>query len=392
MPENSSNSSSSPFATGLPALYAVAFLSGLSLGLFNPFISTLMAQNQINDVWIGANSTVYFLVIALGTQPVARILRQIGLRRTMMLGFFLMAIAAPLFPLTTELSLWFAIRMVMGFAVCLYLVCGQTALNYFCTDSNRSIVNGIDALSFSLGFGIGPVIGALFYKVSPQATFNLGSILILTGVAIVWFGLPEKQINFQLPSLKVFSKLTLPLQGAFAYGFSIATLVSLYPVYLLRNNYQIEQIGYTFAVFITGGLLATVPVTYIADRFGKLKVLTGSIAIVVLAIFGLSLVTDSLTTQALAFVAGAGLSPIFPLSLALIGTKLSRNELASGSALFTATYSFGCAIGPLLSSIAMSALGDRYLFNVMLIVFVVFLVMLSRTRETPDPVPNEQKL
>ncbi|NEO94420.1 MAG: MFS transporter [Moorea sp. SIO3G5] len=376
-----STTSNSPFATGLPALYAVAFLSGLSLGLFNPFVSTLMAQHGIDDVWIGANSTVYFLVIALGTPIVAKMLRRIGLRGTMILGFALMGLSAPLFPLTTNLSLWFIIRTVMGFAVCLYLVSGQTALNYFCNDSNRSIVNGLEALCFSLGFGIGPVIGSAFYDVSPRITFSLGSLLVLSGIAVVLIGLPEKSVSFKQPRLAVFKKIKLPLQGAFAYGFSVATLVSLYPVYLLRNDYGVEEIGYTFSVFIIGGLLATVPVTHLADRFSKSKVLLGSVCMVVLSVLGLSLLDNVMATKVFAFVAGASMSPIFPLSRALIGAKLSTEKLPSGTALFTAIYSAGCTAGPILSSLAMKYWGDRYIFSLMLAIFVIFMVRLMRNQK-----------
>lgn len=52
----------SPFSVGLPALYLVAFLSGISLGLFNPFVSTLMKEKGYDNIVIGANSTLYFFV------------------------------------------------------------------------------------------------------------------------------------------------------------------------------------------------------------------------------------------------------------------------------------------------------------------------------------------
>lgn len=223
--------SNSPFAPGLPALYIVALLSGISLGLFNPFISTLMAQNNVGDLLIGLNSTLYFFVIAIGTPIVAAILRQIGLRYTMMLGFGLIAVSAPLFTLTNQLSLWFVIRAIMGLAVCLYLISGQTAINYFCSEQNRAMVNGLDALSFSLGFGLGPLLGSIFYKIAPTIAFLVGSLLMLSGILVVYFGLPERNIRFQSLKIGLLSKLTLPLQGAFVYGFSVATLVSLYPSY-----------------------------------------------------------------------------------------------------------------------------------------------------------------
>ncbi|CCI19889.1 Uncharacterized MFS-type transporter [Microcystis aeruginosa PCC 9807] len=375
----------SPFSVGLPALYLVAFLSGISLGLFNPFISTLMKEKGYDNIVIGANSTLYFFVIAAGTPIVASILRQIGLRKTMMLGFLLMGITAPLFAFTTQLSFWFIIRGVMGLACCLYLISGQTAINYFCNDQNRAMVNGLDALAFSLGFGIGPIMGAVAYNLSPKITFLLGSGLILSGIVVVFFGLPEKTVKFQKPNFSIIQKLKLPLQGAFAYGFSVATLVSLYPLFLLEQNYGIERMGLIFGLFILGGLISTVPITHLADKMGKVKVLVGSVIIVIVSVFGLSLIENPMITPFLAFVSGVGMSPIFPLSLALIGSTVTLNELSSGSAVFTSIYSAGCTAGPILSAIVMTMMGTRYIFSLMLVIFVLFLLSLSQSQKShPD--------
>lgn len=375
----------SPFSVGLPALYLVAFLSGISLGLFNPFISTLMKEEGYDNIVIGANSTLYFFVIAAGTPIVASILRQIGLRKTMMLGFLLMGITAPLFAFTTQLSFWFIIRGVMGLACCLYLISGQTAINYFCNDQNRAMVNGLDALAFSLGFGIGPIMGAVAYNLSPKITFLLGSGLILSGIVVVFFGLPEKTVKFQKPNFSIIQKLKLPLQGAFAYGFSVATLVSLYPLFLLEQNYGIERMGLIFGLFILGGLISTVPITHLADKMGKVKVLVVSVIIVIVSVFGLSLIENPMITPFLAFVSGVGMSPIFPLSLALIGSTVTLNELSSGSAVFTSIYSAGCTAGPILSAIVMTMMGTRYIFSLMLVIFVLFLLSLSQSQKShPD--------
>jgi MFS family permease len=140
----------------------------------------------------------------------------------------------------------------------------------------------------------------------------------------------------------------------------------------------VEQIGYTFGVFIVGGLVATVPVTHLADRFGKLKVLLGSVWIIVLSVLGLSFIDNFIATQGFAFIAGASMSPVFPLSLALIGEKLSGDKLPSGTALFTATYSAGCTAGPILSSVVMAIFGQRYIFSLMLMLFVLFMLQLMK--------------
>jgi MFS family permease len=374
--------SDSPFSSGLPALYIVALLSGISLGLFNPFISTLMAQKGIDDFIIGLNSTLYFFIIAIGTPIVAAILRKIGLRYTMMLGFGLMAISASLYPLTDQLSHWFVIRGIMGLAVCLYLISGQTAVNYFCSDRNRGIVNGLDALFFSLGFGIGPVLGSIFYKIHPNMAFWIGSILIFSGIIVVHFGLPEKSIRFQPIRIGLFGQLVLPLQGAFTYGFSVATLVSIYPAYLIQQRHDVGNIGYVFSLFMLGGLISTIPITQWSDRLDQKKILLGCVLLTIISIFSLSLVSDFRLILLVAFISGAGMTPIFPLSLSLITSKLEVEELPSGSALFTSAYSAGCAAGPILSATIMKIWGINYIFTLMLMFFISFGVFLLRPVKT----------
>jgi MFS family permease len=377
--------SNSICAHGLPALYIITFLSGISIGLFNPFISTLMAQNQVEDIWIGANSTVYFLAIVLVTPTVAKALHKFGLRITITLGLILMGLSAPLFPMTTELSLWFVIRFIMGIACSLYLVSGQTALNYFCNDNNRAIVNGINALALTFGFGVGPIIGSALYQISPQVSFSLGSLIVVSGVLVVWVGLPEKFIVSQPSShVKIIKKLKLPLIGAFAYGFAESTLVSLYPVYLLKQNYTVDRIGQTLAVFVVGGLIATIPVTYLGDKLGRLKLLLATTCIVLFSFFGLSL-SSGIASNIFAFVAGASISPVLPLAMALIGEKLSRDELSAGSAIFTSAYTSGCMAGPIISSVVMQIFGDRYVFSLVIMSFAVFLLHIAFASYIQEP-------
>ncbi|PSB03930.1 MFS transporter [Merismopedia glauca] len=372
------------FAEGLPALYAIAFLAGISIGLFNPFISTFMTEHQVEEVWIGANSTIYFLAIALGTPLIPKVLRQIGLRRTMMLGLILTGLSAPLFPLTNQLSLWFLIRIVMGMGVCLYLVCEQTGLNYFCQESDRALVNGLNALFFSFGFGIGPVMGASIYKYSPNLAFALGGALILSGAVVVWLSLPEKQITFHpLKGNHLVKKLTIPLQGAFAYGFTVATLVSLYPVYLLKQNQSLEQIGYTFSFFVAGSVLATVPVTHLGDKFGRGKILSLIAGVSLFSLLSLSISPYPQLNPLFSFLAGASVSPILPLTLALIGEKLPTSQLSAGSSLLTATYSLGCTAGPLLSSLMMNQFNEQYIFSLAILIFTAFMISLSLIKPAP---------
>jgi MFS family permease len=368
------------FSTRLSILYALSFLFGTALGLFNPLMSTFMEQQQVSRLWIGVNSTVYFLAIAIGTPIVENLLRQIGIRRILLVGLSLMALSAPLFPLTTQLGVWFSLRIVMGLGVCCVLVGGQTALNSFSHESNRSQVSGLYFLAMGLGFILGPAIGPRFYNISPQLAFLLGGGVVLSALALIWCSLPQR-LTLPSPSRPFFfhllKKLKFPIHGVFSYGLAEATLIALYPVFLLNQNYSVEQMGYTLSVFVIGSLLSTFPVTLLADRFGKVRMLSISICIGLIASVGLVVFDSYQLILFFSLLAGASIGPVYPICLALLGEQISKEELAAGIALFTTTYCLGNAAGPLLSSLMMEVVGSRHIFSACIPIYVFLLVRMG---------------
>jgi predicted MFS family arabinose efflux permease len=61
------------------------------------------------------------------------------------------------------------------------------------------------------------------------------------------------------------------------------------------------------------------------------------------------------------------------VALAVSIQKLNKEEIALGTSLFTSFYGVGSTIGPLISSIAMSLLGDDHIFTVCLLLFSIFI-------------------
>lgn len=389
--------SSPPSSKSLLVLYGLSFLFGVTVGLFNPLMSTFMEQHQIAHVWIGATSTVYFLTIALATPLVGISLQQLGTRPTLFLGCLLIALSAPFFPLTSSLPLWFAIRIGMGLGVSAYLIGGQTALNLFCRDDNRASVSGLYFLAMGLGFIVGPAIGPYFYEIAPSLAFAVGGAVIIGAIITVWVFFPSRlriksaSRSAFLPLLKHFQ---YPIHGIFVYGMAEATLVTLYPVFLLKQNYTVSQMGLALSVFVIGSLISTVPVTKIADRYDKVQVLFCCICIGVFASLGLVTLTNYYLLLLFSGLAGASIGPIYPLCLALMGEQISQRDMATGTALFTTTYSLGNASGPILAAIMMETFGNSYIFSGFIPLYILLLVRIvnkkPRLPQTKTPKKGNQ--
>lgn len=357
--------SSLRFSRPLLILYGLSLLFGIAVGLFNPLMSTFMTQHQVSQLWVGATSTVFFLAIALATPLVEKLIRRWGIRVIVMGGSILMAVSASLFPLTSSLVLWFIIRVFMGIGVCGYLMGGQTALNLFSSDKNRASVSGFYFLAMGLGFIIGPATGPYFYEITPILAFLIGGGVMLIAMIMAGFlptNLRVKSISSPayLPLLKYFK---FPIHGIFAYGMAEATLITLYPVFLLKQNYSVAQMGFTLSVFVVGSLLSTVPVTNMADIYGKVKILFICSCIGIISSVGLIIINNYQLLLLFSGLTGASIGPIYPLCLALVGEQAPKKDLGAGTALFMTTYSLGNATGPIIAALMMEILGNRYIFG-----------------------------
>jgi MFS family permease len=135
--------------------------------------------------------------------------------------------------------------------------------------------------------------------------------------------------------------------------------------------------GYAFSIFVVGGVVSTFPVTNLADRFNKVRVFFIILWFELLSTLGLVIVEKYQLTLLFSFFVGVGLGPVLPLCLALLGEKLSKDELPSGSALFTTTYSFGSAAGPILSSIMINYFGSRNIFSLCIPLYTILLLRIK---------------
>jgi MFS family permease len=374
------------FSRDLRTLYAVSGLSGLAMGLFAPLVSTVMESRGYDALWIGALSTTYYAFQAAGSPLVERAMDRIGARGAMLFGLLVAATSAALFPWAHATGWLFAARAATGLGVAFYLIGGQAALMALSSESNRARVTGLHALSFAVGLAMGPLAGALLYQISPALAFLVGGACIAGGVPLVWHSLtkvPPPSTRVRVP---VMAKVKVPLHAIFAYGFAEAALFSLYPVFLLRQGFGVEQIGRAFSAFVVGSIASALPVAGLGDRFGRLKVLGLATALGVIATASLIAAQSATTLLLLSALAGASLGPIYALALALVGDSLTSEELPSGSALFTAAFSVGCIVGPVLTSLAMERLGHRSLFSLIVLLFAVLLLhivlrSLQSTRE-----------
>ncbi len=180
-------------------------------------------------------------------------------------------------------------------------------------------------------------------------------------------------------------RVLLPLHAVFAYGTAEATLVSLFPVFMLRQGHDLGATSMALAAFVVGSLLSVLPVTRAGDRWGALRAIAGCAALGVAACVALTALpsdTSAIVVALVSAIAGAAIGPLFPLALGALGASLPSAACAAGSALFTVAFSLGSLCAPWLAGLAMQRWGAAHVFSLTTVLLASLLLhlLLARVR------------
>jgi len=383
-----------PLASGsVRALLVVFFCSGLSMGYFSPLLSALMNDAGHSELAVGAVGAVYYACAAAGALWAGR--RRLGVPRALALGLVATGVLGAVAPFAPGVVGLAAVRAGSGLTAGVYSTVAQAALLARTTDRNRAVIMGVQALAFAAGLATGPLVATAIYDRSPLAAFGVGgAVLVIAGLAVLGRMRPEWR-GGPAPARTAAARARFPLTAAFVYGFAEAVLLSVYPLSLLERKLTVAAMGLSCSAFVVGGAVSILPVTVVADRLGRGRVVLACAGCGLAAMAGLSLVEGPGWLVGLSFVVGASLGPLFALALALVRDQLSEDNLAWGTAGFLTTFNLGCIAGPVASSVAMARLGATGVFVPTLALLAVLVVQglmsgvasraAQRSRSMPTP-------
>lgn len=368
-------------------LYAIAGLAGCAIGLFGVLVAALLARAGWSEVQVGRNGSLFFLCVALAAPLAGALMRRRDGRAVLGAGLALAAASAVAFPLLPGDATWTLLRASLGLGVGLYMVAGQTALAALAPQGRRGTASGLQALAFGLGVGVGPLVGAVIAPLSPALAFGAGALALLAGECLV-LRLPPLRAAVAAPAGPgSWRRVGLPLHAVFAYGTAEATLVTLFPVFMLHRGHDLAGTGMAFGVFVAGSLLSVLPVTRAADRRGAVPAIAGCAALGMAACIALTALPADTAAWAVALVsgvAGAAVGPLFPLALSALAAALPADRQAGGSALFTMAFSAGSLCAPWLAGLAMRQWGEAHVFSLTtLLLASLMLHLLWRSARRP---------
>ena len=333
--------------------------------LILPTLTLNLEARGESSLIIGAFGALLGLAAIVGTPFAPFIVRRLGAGAALSGALAITAAADLSYPLFADsLAAWFAIYFISALAVGLVFVIAETIITILAPPSRRSLILGLYATGFSLGFALGPVI-LQFTGIRGWTPFVVAALLALTGAVLAAAArIPKSATPVAITAgfWKPLAAAPLPFVCAFSLGAAEMSVYDLLPIYARKLEFGIAEAVFLLTVFSVGTLLLQPLVGVAADKFNSRKMLafaafgavSGAAALPFL-LPGAAAAEDPAQWAKLLYLGvwGGLLMAVYPLGLAQAARIFPRAKLTAANALFGFCYGGGALFGPALTGAAM---------------------------------------
>ncbi len=369
---------------------------------------------------IGAMTGSYYIGYALGSLYAPGIVDRIGHIRVFAAAASLTSGIVLAHGLFVDATFWVVLRLLTGLCFAGIATVVESWVNARATRNIRARLLGALTIVVTVGYACGP-LAVIVAPVSELTLFALASILMsvaLLPVTLTRYDAPavrgRPQTAPQSPDLlrdvsdkKAYSVLRLwretPLGavGCFLTGGAQGAFLGLGAVYASRVGLDNAGSSTFVTAALLSGALAQVPLGWLADRFDRRSVFTGTVIAIgvaclalahapqVASLFGLALAPEDPAAIALAaIVAGVAAMPVYPIVIAYVNDRVPEDSIIPAAAAMILMFAAGSAIAGPLVSLAMEWRGPSGLYDVvgvMMLTLGAFGLARIAIREAPEP-------
>jgi MFS family permease len=366
-------------AKGFWAIYTSVAISYLGVGLVAPLIAIVLSQHGADSFVVGLVGTTMFAAFTLASFPAGAITDRIGPKPVLVAGLIVYGVSIILFAMIDDTWLFFTVRFVEGVGAAAISVATQTMISQLSLPHERARRMSYYALSVGIGWAAGPLAGTLLFGIRPAVPFIAGfAFSIASALLVAGFvpntGSDSHEVEGLLAGIS--SKILVPISAGALYGYLMSSLVTLFPLYLKAMGVTEKQMGVILTAVIGGTIASQVPIGRAADRFGKRRTLLVCSVVLVGVFAAIPFISDWRSLIWAGAIAGAVAGSLYPIGLSIIGGIVSKERLGAANSLFSLAFGIGSLTGPGLSGLAMTHIGDAWLFYLPALLTTAFCLQL----------------
>lgn len=343
------------WATALAAVFAF-----MGIGLVDPILPAIAKNLQASTSEVSLLFTSYFLVTAIAMLISGFVSSRIGGKKTLLIGLAVIVVFASLSGLSGSVEQLVGFRAGWGLGNALFVATALAVIVGVASGGTGTAIILYEA-ALGLGISLGPLLGALLGGWQWRAPF-FGTAVLMAAAFIALLALlpktpaPDRKARLRDPLLALGHKgLSTTAASALFYNYGFFTILAFTPFILGMDAYGIGGVFFGWGVAVAVFSVFVAPV--LQNRFGAVKVLTGTLFVLMLDLIGLGLAAGHSVTAVVVLVIVAG---------ALLGinntiyTELAMGVSDSPRPVASAGYNFVRWMGGALAPFAAAQLGEHF--------------------------------
>ena len=362
----------------LLSIISVISVYGITIGFMYPLISLKMELMGFPPSLIGLMGTLPFLASVIASPIVPIIMRRFKVSRLVFIAICFDLVMILTMAIWENVNVWFVCRFLMGIAGTVLFVVSETWINEIADDRFRGQILGLYTFAFSATLGLSPMF-ILIFGVEGRMLFFIAIVVVATGlIPLRWTRDSTPDFSGgKVTQIVQFMILAPTLVAACALmSFEEAAVITLLPVYALRNGLTEGTSAVMLTVLAIGSMLAQPIVGRLADKMNRYRLLIACAAIVFLGAFSLPLIIkSSIAIWLVLLIWGGAIAGIYTLALTIMGQRFRGSQLAAGNAAFGLMWGLAGALAPWSSGIAMTAWGANGFVIVLCLAVFAFLIL-----------------
>ena len=304
------------------------------------------------DTEIGLTAAAYFFGFVLGCLSVPKLLSRAGHIRVFLTVAGLTAASLLMLEAIQLLPVWILLRLANGWCLAAIYTTAESWLNEHALDHQRARLIAVYVMVTLIAIAGGQVL----YGLLPvDMLFTGAAVMMILALVPVGLFCGDQPMALKQKKLRTASIYALPpiaRAGSFLSGVVTGSLWTMAPLIAGKNNLEASSVSSVMMAIVIGGGVFQLPLGYLADLIGRVRVITAaSLACTLVAVTGILVVPQNTGHLAIImFLFGGTSLSLYALCAAEANAKshLSRVEIAT---LFLLLNGAGSIIGPVMTGI-----------------------------------------
>ena len=373
-------------------LFAAGVLGVISMQLIQPLFPLFLESRGASEMEISLVISSASLVATALIIPVGFMMERVGKKRMLAIGFVIWVVLSAFLGQVGDWRVAAPLYVIYNVADAFVGPSRMAMISDFSTPSNKATVFGMMSTDWAIGGVFSPPLsGYLAEKSGWHLPFRVAAVVMALGLVPILFiegksVVREKGEKRAGVSALISGEHLAVISLFFAFTFLLSAgqsvVTTILPIFLKNHKgLALTSIGQFFALSSVMSLLGQIPGGWLADRYGRKRIIVGFLLPIPFIFGSWAISFDSWMLLALYSLFSGCMAMAGAASLAMFSESFPAELGGEAFSVRMTAFRMGSIVGPLIGGYLYGSLNPRTPFTATAILFAIGILVISMIKE-----------